>query len=113
MEVQYMPLSEASREAVARSQFFEELNISSTPIVVLSDNETALDLADGTTTNHRKSKHIDIRYHQVRHFVEEGKVEVSHISSEYQIADIFIKALSPQRYQFLVQPMGMRSSYEM
>jgi hypothetical protein len=113
MQSEYMALSEASREAVARAQFFEELNIPSMPVVVLSDNEAALDLADGTTTNHRKSKHIDIRYHQVRHFVQEGKVEVSHIASEYQIADIFTKALGPQRHQFLVNLMGMRNLYDL
>jgi hypothetical protein len=87
--------------------------IPSMPVVLLSDNEAALDLADGTTTNHRKPKHIDIRYHQVCHFVEEGKVEVSHIASEYQIADIFTKALGPQRHQFLVQLMGMTNSYDL
>jgi hypothetical protein len=108
-----MVLSDASREAVARGQFFQELNIPSMPIVILSDNEAALDLADGTTTNHRKSKHIDIRYHQVRHFVNEGRVEVSHIAGEYQIADIFTKALSPQRHQHLIRLMGMRNSYDL
>jgi hypothetical protein len=101
MQSVYMALSEASREAVARAQFSQQLNIPSMS-VVLSDNEAALDLADGATTNHCKSKHIDIRHHQVRHFIQEGKVEVSHIAIEYQIAAIFMKALGPQRQQFLV-----------
>jgi hypothetical protein len=113
MQSEYMALSEASQEAVARAQFFKGLNISSMPVVVLSDNEAALDLADGTTTNHRKSKHIDIRYHQIRHFVQEGQVEVSYIASEYQIADIFTKALGPQWQQFLVNLMGVRNSYDL
>src|SRR5579859_7561589 len=56
-----MALSDASREAVARAQFFQELNISSMPVLILSDSETALDLADGTTSNYSKSKHIDIK----------------------------------------------------
>jgi hypothetical protein len=112
-ESEYMALSDASREAIARGQFFQELNIPSMPILILSDNEAALDLADGTTTNHRRAKHIDIRYHQVRHFIQQGKVEVSHISSEYQIADIFTKALGPERHQHLVQLMGMRNSYDL
>ena len=108
-----MALSDASREAVARAQFFQELNISSMPLLILSDSETALDLADGSTVNHSKSKHIDIKYHQVRHYIQEGKVEVSHIASEYQIADIFTKALGPQKHNHLVQLMGMRNSHEL
>jgi len=104
-----MALSDASREDVPRAKFFQELNIPSMPVVVLSDNEAALDFADGTTTNYQRSKHIHIRYHQVRHFVQQGKVEVSHIASEYQIADIFTKALGPQRHQLLIRLMAMRN----
>lgn len=113
MESEYMALSDASQEAVARGHFFQELNIPSMPIVILSDNEAALDLADGTTTNYRKSKHINIRYHQVRHFIQEGKVEIAHIAGDYQIADIFTKALRPQHHQRLVEFMGMRNSYDL
>jgi ribonuclease HI len=113
MESEYMALSEALREAIAQAQFFEELNMPSMPVVLLLDNEAALDLADGTITNHWKSKHIDIRYHQVCHFIQEGKVEVGYIASEHQIADIFTKALGPHRHQFLVQLMGLRNSYDL
>jgi hypothetical protein len=67
MESEYMALSEESQEAIARAQFYEELNIPSKLVVILSDNETALDLAGGTITNHPKSKHIDIGYDQVCH----------------------------------------------
>ena len=113
MQCEYMALSDASREAVARAQFFQELNISSMPLLILSDSETALDLADGSTVNHSKSKHRDIKYHQGRHYIQERKVEVSHIASEYQIADIFTKALGPQKHNHLVQLMGMRNSHEL
>src|SRR5271154_4209905 len=113
MQSEYMSLSDASREAVDIAQFFQELNISSMPVLILSDSETALDLADGTTVNHSKSKHIDIKYHQVRHYIQEGKVEASHIASEYRIADIFPKALGPQKHNHLVQLMGMQNSHEL
>ena len=69
MEAEYMALSDAAREAIARLQFFQELEISSAPILILSDSETVIDLADGTAINHRKAKHIDIRYHAVRHYL--------------------------------------------
>jgi hypothetical protein len=72
--------------------------------------ETALVPADGSTVNHSKSKHIDIKYGQVRHYIQ---VEVSHIASEYQIADMFTKALGPQKHNHLVELMGMRNSHEL
>jgi hypothetical protein len=62
-----MALSDAAREAIARIQFFQELNLPSAPILILADSQTAIDDADGTAINHTKTKHIDIRYHVLRH----------------------------------------------
>ena len=112
MEAEYMALSDASREAIARAQFFEELGIPSSPILILSDSETALDVANGTAMNHRKTKHIDIRYHAIRHFIQEDKIQVNHISNEYQLADLCTKALGPQLHQRFLELMGMKNSYE-
>ena len=83
------------------------------PVLILSDSETAVDLVDRTTASYSKSKYIDIQYHQVHRYIQEGKVEVSHIASENQIADIFTKALGPQRHNLLVRLMGMRNSHEL
>jgi len=113
MQSEYMALSDASREAVAGAQVFQELSIPSTPILILSDNESCVDLAEGTSYNHTKVKHIDIKYHQVRHFIQENKFQVSHIATQYQIADIFAKALGPTRQEFLVQLRGTRNSHEL
>ena len=110
---EYMAVSDASREAIARAQFFEELKTPATPVLILSDSQTALEIANGTAVNHRKSKHIDIRYHTIRHYIQEEKIQVNHISSEYQITDIFTKALGPQKHQHFVELMGMRNSHEL
>nr|GFD17248.1 zinc finger, CCHC-type [Tanacetum cinerariifolium] len=42
---------------------------------------------------HRRSKHIDIRYHFIRECVENGHINVEHVSGELQRADILTKAL--------------------
>ena len=83
MEAEYMALSDASRESIARSQFFAELDIFPpfTPITIYSDNQSALDITENPK-NYRKAKHIDIRYHAVRHYTLEGKVEVDCIPTD-------------------------------
>jgi transposase InsO family protein len=111
-DAEYMAISDASREAIARIQFFQELSIPSTPILILADSETALDIANGTAVNHRKAKHIDIKYHAIRHYIQEEKVVVNHIPSSENIADLFTKALGPQKHQRLVDYMGMRNFHE-
>jgi hypothetical protein len=107
-----MAISDASREAIARIQFFQELSIPSAPILILADSNTALDIANGGAINHRKAKHIDIKYHAIRHYIQEEKVTVDHIPSSENIADLFTKALGPQRHQQLVAYMGLRNFHE-
>nr|GFA62053.1 ribonuclease H-like domain, reverse transcriptase, RNA-dependent DNA polymerase [Tanacetum cinerariifolium] len=42
---------------------------------------------------HGRSKHIDIRYHFIRECIENGHINVEHVSGELQRADILTKAL--------------------
>nr|GFB18377.1 hypothetical protein [Tanacetum cinerariifolium] len=55
------------------------------------------------------SKHIDIRFHYIKEHVENGMIELYFINTEYQLADIFTKALGRERIEFLINKMGMRS----
>nr|GFB09788.1 retrotransposon protein, putative, unclassified [Tanacetum cinerariifolium] len=55
------------------------------------------------------SKHIDIRYHFIREQVERGVVELYFVMMDYQLADIFTKALPRQRFEFTLPRLGMKS----
>ncbi|GKC45343.1 hypothetical protein Tco_1063065 [Tanacetum coccineum] len=41
--------------------------------------------------------------------VENGVVELYFVNTEYQLADIFTKALGRERIEFLINKLGMRS----
>nr|GEZ07699.1 retrovirus-related Pol polyprotein from transposon TNT 1-94 [Tanacetum cinerariifolium] len=56
-----------------------------------------------------RSKHIDIRYHFIKEHVENGVIELYFVNTEYQLADIFTKALGRKRIAFLINKLGMRS----
>ncbi|GKC30975.1 retrovirus-related pol polyprotein from transposon TNT 1-94 [Tanacetum coccineum] len=58
---------------------------------------------------HSQSKHIDIRFHFIKEQVENGVVELYFVNTEYQLADIFTKALCRERIEFLINKLGMRS----
>ncbi|GKA61519.1 retrovirus-related pol polyprotein from transposon TNT 1-94 [Tanacetum coccineum] len=51
---------------------------------------------------HSKTKHIDIRYHFIKEHVEKGNVEIYFVGTEYQLADLFTKALPKERFEYLV-----------
>nr|GFA78969.1 hypothetical protein [Tanacetum cinerariifolium] len=58
---------------------------------------------------HSRSKHIDIRYHFIKEQVENWVIELYFVNTEYQLADLFTKALSQERIEFLINKLGMRS----
>ncbi|GJX01395.1 retrovirus-related pol polyprotein from transposon TNT 1-94, partial [Tanacetum coccineum] len=47
---------------------------------------------------HSKTKHIDILYHFIKEHVEKGNVELYFVGTEYQLADLFTKALPKERF---------------
>nr|GEV76051.1 integrase, catalytic region, zinc finger, CCHC-type, peptidase aspartic, catalytic [Tanacetum cinerariifolium] len=55
------------------------------------------------------SKHIDIRYHFIKEHVENGVIKLYFVNTEYQLTDIFTKALGRERIEFLINELGMRS----
>ncbi|GJR27676.1 hypothetical protein Tco_1103908 [Tanacetum coccineum] len=57
---------------------------------------------------HSHTKHIDVRYHFIKEQVEKGIVELFFIGTEYQLAGLFTKALSQDKFQYLVRRLGMR-----
>ncbi|GKB70758.1 hypothetical protein Tco_0932170, partial [Tanacetum coccineum] len=57
---------------------------------------------------HSRTKHIDVRYHFIREHVEKSIVELFFVGTEYQLADLFNKALSEDRFKYLVRRLGMR-----
>ncbi|GJR89596.1 retrovirus-related pol polyprotein from transposon TNT 1-94 [Tanacetum coccineum] len=57
---------------------------------------------------HSCTKHIDVRYHFIKEQVEKGIVELFFVGTEYQLADLFTKALSEDRFKYLVRRLGMR-----
>ncbi|GKF07459.1 hypothetical protein Tco_0041683, partial [Tanacetum coccineum] len=58
---------------------------------------------------HSRAKHIDIRYHFIKEQVENGIVELYFVRTEYQLADIFTKRLPRERFNFLIDKLGMRN----
>ncbi|GJT80667.1 retrovirus-related pol polyprotein from transposon TNT 1-94 [Tanacetum coccineum] len=57
---------------------------------------------------HSRTKHIDIRYHFIKEHIEKGTVELYFVGTEYQLADLFTKALPKERFEYLVRRIGMR-----
>nr|GEW68144.1 retrovirus-related Pol polyprotein from transposon TNT 1-94 [Tanacetum cinerariifolium] len=60
---------------------------------------------------HSRTKYIAVRYHFIKEHVEKGTIELYFVKTDYQLADIFTKALPTDRFNYLVRRLGMRSLY--
>ena len=79
--------------------------------MILSDNQSALEIAENPA-NYRKAKHIDIRYHAIRHYLRNDLITVDYVPTNAQAADIFTKALGPLKHHQCLELLGLRNTYE-
>ncbi|GJW84260.1 hypothetical protein Tco_0157405 [Tanacetum coccineum] len=77
-------------------------------IPLYRDNKSAIALCCNNV-QHSRAKHIDVCYHFIKEKVENGIVELYFVRTEYQLADIFTKPLPRERFNFLIEKLGMRS----
>ncbi|ODO01575.1 hypothetical protein I350_06395 [Cryptococcus amylolentus CBS 6273] len=74
------------------------------------DNQGALALATNPGAHHR-TKHIDIRIHMIRDYVEAGLIRLTYVRSKSNIADILTKALEPVLHVANVRGLRIRAEY--
>nr|GEY34134.1 hypothetical protein [Tanacetum cinerariifolium] len=101
---------EASKEVIWMKNFIGDIGIVPTlqhPIEIFCEYESAVALTK-ESKDHRKSKHIERKYHFVRSKVEEGHVIMKDIRSKDNIADPFIKALAKSRHDEHARSIGLK-----
>ena len=76
-------------------------------ITLYCDNSAAI-ANTKESRHHKRTKHIDRRYHIIRGYVMEGMVDVCKIASEDNLADPFTKTLVARSFERHVEAMGMR-----
>jgi hypothetical protein len=92
-EAEYMAACAATQEAVYFRQLLGDLGCGvSGPTVIYVDNQGAIALGENPV-RHKRSKHIEVRYHYVRERVARGDTRLQYISTVEQLADLFTKAL--------------------
>ncbi|GJV91851.1 zinc finger, CCHC-type containing protein, partial [Tanacetum coccineum] len=92
-ESEFMAATGAACQALWLKRLLSELTGWAEKRITLKvDNVSAIALVRNPVF-HGRSKHIDIRYHFIRECVENGHINVEHVSGELQRADILTKAL--------------------
>ncbi|GJR22237.1 hypothetical protein Tco_0970764 [Tanacetum coccineum] len=107
-EAEYIALSGFCSQILWMRSQLTDYGFKFNKIPLYCDNKSAIALCCNNV-QYSRAKHIDIRYHFIKDQVENGIVELYFVRTEYQLADIFTKPLPRERFNFLIDKLGMRS----
>ncbi|KAD6795688.1 hypothetical protein E3N88_06584 [Mikania micrantha] len=99
-ESEYKAIADTVAELIWLRSLLRELGLVNHSPTLWCDNLGATYLS-ANPVFHAHTKHVEVDYHFVREQVTQGKLNVKFITTNDQIADVFTKPLSSQRFEFL------------
>lgn len=105
-EAEYIAAAACCSQLLWMAQQLRDLGFDFKSVPIKCDNTSAISIAKNPV-QHSRTKHIEVRYHFLRDNVEKGKIDISFISTDYQLADIFTKPLCADRFNFIRMELGM------
>jgi hypothetical protein len=121
-EAEYVAASDASREVTWLRNLLAEIDPFSAsatflpqlhepnyipPIPMAMDNQGAIALVILRNQN-RRTRHINVRYHYIRDFIESGIIVPHYTPTSEMLADGFTKTLDRLKFVIFVSSIGMR-----
>ena len=74
--------------------------------MIYYDNQSCIKLSENPVF-HDRSKHIEIRYHFIRDWVQRGAVRLAYVSTDDQVADILTKRFTKGKHVRFRGMMGV------
>jgi hypothetical protein len=108
-EAEYVAAGACCAQLLWMRQTLKDFGCQYSKIPLLCDNESAIKLANNPVA-HSRTKHIDIRHHFLRDHELKGDIEIRHVSTEKQLADIFTKPLDESRFCALRSELNILDS---
>nr|GEW10148.1 hypothetical protein [Tanacetum cinerariifolium] len=101
-EAKYVALSMSCAQVMWMRTQLQDYDFNYNKIPLYCDSQSAIAISCNPV-QHFRSKHIHTRYHFIKEQVENGIIELYFVRTEYQLADMFTKALPEDRFKYLVR----------
>ena len=106
-EAEYVAAAAAACQGIWLSNLLAEMRGGvPTKFRIRVDNKSAIALCKNPVY-HERSKHIDVRYHFIRECYESEKLDVDHVGTDLQLADILTKGLGRVKFVEMRQMLGV------
>nr|GFA40211.1 retrovirus-related Pol polyprotein from transposon TNT 1-94 [Tanacetum cinerariifolium] len=107
VKAEYVALSASCAQVMWMRTQLQDYGLNYKNIPLYCDSQSAIAISCNSV-QHSHTKHIHTQYHFIKEQVENGIIELYFVRTEYQLADMFTKALPEDRFKYLVRRIGMR-----
>nr|GFA12468.1 retrotransposon protein, putative, unclassified [Tanacetum cinerariifolium] len=103
----YVALSSSCAQVMWMRTQLQDYGLNYNNILLYCDSQSAIAILCNPI-QHSRTKHIHTQYHFIKEHVENCIIELYFVRTEYQLADMFTRALAEDRFKYLVKRIGMR-----
>lgn len=96
-EAEYMAISATAQEALWFRTWMKEVLNKQVTVPIACDNQAAIKMTKAEGDSQR-TKHIDIRHHFIRDYVQKGAINMRWVSTAEQEADLLTKRLPTHQF---------------
>nr|GEX83542.1 copia protein [Tanacetum cinerariifolium] len=108
VEAEYVSLSACCTQVLWMRTQLTEYGFYFDKIPMYCDSKAAIAISCNPV-QHSRTKHIDAIYYFIKEKVEKGIIELFFVKTEYQLADLFTKALPEVRFKYLVRRLALKN----
>nr|GFB26178.1 copia protein [Tanacetum cinerariifolium] len=101
VEAEYVSLFACCAQALWMRTQLTDYGFQFKKIPIYCDSESAIAISCNPV-QHSRTKHITVRYHFIKENVEKGTIELYFVKTDYQLDNIFTKALPADQFNYLV-----------
>nr|GEU55983.1 hypothetical protein [Tanacetum cinerariifolium] len=105
-EAEYVALSASCAQVMWMRTQLQDYGFNYNKIPLHCDSQSAIAISCNLV-QHSHTKQIHTRYHFIKEQVEKCIIELYFVRTEYQLADMFTKALPEDRFKYLVRQIGL------
>ncbi|GKE87530.1 hypothetical protein Tco_1565005 [Tanacetum coccineum] len=107
-EAKYVSLSACCAQVLWMRTQLTDYGFHFNKIPIYCDSKSTIAISYNPV-QHSRTKHIAVRYHFIKEHMKKGTIELYFVKTDYQLADLFTKALPVDRFTYLVRRLGMHS----
>ncbi|XP_020960750.1 uncharacterized protein LOC107647542 [Arachis ipaensis] len=109
-ESEYRAMAAVAAELTWLKGLLSDFQVDIPSSMLFCDSQSAIHIATNPTF-HERTKHIEIDCHFVRERVMAGFLNLLHVRTQYQLADVFTKPVTLAQFNNLISKFGMINIY--